>query len=103
MEHKHHEHMTNNHEHHKIATPVSGSNPCTDRLTDIEYLEHMIPHHQVAVDMSKILIKNTKNDFMLSLAYNIIKSQQEEIIMLNNYLITLKDFKGYDYQSELLI
>jgi len=72
-------------------------------LDDKIYLEHMIPHHQVAVDMSKILIKNTKNDFMLSLAYNIIKSQQEEIIMLNNYLITLKDFKGYDYQSELLI
>jgi uncharacterized protein (DUF305 family) len=73
------------------------------KLDDKVYLEHMIPHHQVAVDMSKILIKNTKNDFMLSLAYNIIKSQQEEIIMLNNYLITLKDFKGYDYQSELLI
>ena len=73
------------------------------KLDDKIYLEHMIPHHQVAVDMSKILIKNTKNDFMLSLAYNIIKSQQEEIIMLNNYLITLKDFKGYDYQSELLI
>ena len=73
------------------------------KLDDKIYLEHMIPHHQVAVDMSKILIKNTKNDFMLSLAYNIIKSQQEEIIMLNNYLITLKDSKGYDYQSELLI
>ena len=39
---------------------------------------------------------------MLSLAYNIIKSQQEEIVMLHNYLITLKENKGYDYQSELL-
>ena len=72
------------------------------KLDDLVYLEHMIPHHQVAVDMSKILIKNTKNDFMLSLAYNIIKSQQEEIVMLHNYLITLKENKGYDYQSELL-
>ena len=71
-------------------------------IDDKIYLEHMIPHHQVAVDMSKILIKNTKNDFMLSLAYNIIKSQQEEIIMLDNYLISLKNNKGYDYQSELL-
>ena len=71
-------------------------------MDDKMYLEHMIPHHQVAVDMSKILIKNTKNDFMLSLAYNIIKSQQEEIIMLNNYLMSLKNNKGYDYQSELL-
>ena len=33
------------------------SNPCTDKLTDNEYLKHMIPHHQVAVDMSKLLQK----------------------------------------------
>ena len=33
-----------------------GSNPCTDKLTDIEYLVHMIPHHQVAIDMSNMLI-----------------------------------------------
>ena len=24
-------------------------------LTDLEYIEHMIPHHQVAVDMSVLL------------------------------------------------
>ena len=24
------------------------SNPCTDHLSDLEYIEHMIPHHQVA-------------------------------------------------------
>ena len=35
---------------------------------DKTYLEHMIPHHQVAVDMSKVLIKNTENDFMIYLA-----------------------------------
>ena len=71
-------------------------------LDDLIYLEHMIPHHKVAVDMSKILIKNTKNDFMLSLAYNIIKSQQEEIIMLDDYLDSYKNSNGYDYKSELL-
>ena len=30
------------------------------KLDDKMYLEHMIPHHQVAVDMSKKLLKNTK-------------------------------------------
>lgn len=30
------------------------TNPCTDKLSDIEYLEHMIPHHQVAIDMSRL-------------------------------------------------
>lgn len=33
------------------------SNPCTDTLTNIEYLDHMIPHHQVAIDMSHALQK----------------------------------------------
>ena len=67
------------------------------KLNDKMYIEHMIPHHQVAVDMSKILIKNTKNDFMIKLAYRIIRSQQEEIIMLNDYLNST-----YKHQSELL-
>ena len=26
--------------------------PCRNNLTDAEYLEHMIPHHQVAADIS---------------------------------------------------
>jgi uncharacterized protein (DUF305 family) len=33
---------------------------CKSTLTEREYLEHMIPHHQVAIDMSKVLIKQTK-------------------------------------------
>jgi uncharacterized protein (DUF305 family) len=62
----------------------------------------MIPHHQVAVDMSKILIKNTNYDIMLWLAYRIIKNQQEEIILLQDYLYSLKN-NNFDYQSHLLL
>ena len=62
------------------------------------YIEHMIPHHQVAVDMSKKLLKNTKNDFMINLCYRIIRSQQEEIILLNDLL----DNDNINYQSNLL-
>ena len=62
------------------------------KLDNEMYIKHMIPHHQVAIDMSKKLLKNTKNDFMISLAYRIIKSQQEEIIMLND---TLKSKNRY--------
>ena len=68
------------------------------KLNDKVYLEHMIPHHQVAVDMSKVLIKNTKNDFMIYLAYRIIRNQQAEIILLNDLL---KKSKIY-FQSEIL-
>ena len=61
-------------------------NPCTDILSDEDYLKHMIPHHQVAVDMSKKLLKNTTNDFMIELSYRIIRSQQEEVILLQDML-----------------
>ena len=56
------------------------------KLTDKMYIKHMIPHHQVAVDMSKKLLLNTKNDFMINFAYRIIRSQQQEIVLLNDLL-----------------
>ena len=34
-------------------------NICRGYLTDKEYLEHMIPHHQVAVDISIMLQKKS--------------------------------------------
>ena len=55
------------------------SNPCIDKLTDIDYLEHMIPHHQVAIDMSKLLIPKTQNPTMLHLCRDIIRKQSYEI------------------------
>lgn len=68
------------------------------KLDDKMYIEHMVPHHQVAVDMSKKLLKNTKNDFMIYLAYRIIRSQQEEIVLLNDLL----DKENYKHQSNLI-
>ena len=68
-------------------------------LNDEMYLHHMIPHHQVAVDMSKKLLKNTRNDFMIFLAYRIIRSQQDEIILLNDMMKK----NNYRYQSNLVI
>ena len=76
----------NNHCESFATTSLSSQEPCSTNLTDLQYLEHMIPHHQVAVDMSKVLLKNTKNDFMIYLAYRIIQSQQEEIVLLNDLL-----------------
>lgn len=61
------------------------ANPCSDKLTDMEYLEHMIPHHQVAIDMSNLLIKenNIKNPDVLTLCRNIIFTQGYEIWEMN--------------------
>jgi len=55
------------------------SNPCTDKLTDVEYLEHMIPHHQVAIDMSHLLTPIINNPIMLHLCRDIIRKQSYEI------------------------
>ena len=53
-------------------------------VTDKAYIEHMIPHHQVAVDMSKRLLEHTRSDFMTYLAYRIIRSQEAEIKLLHD-------------------
>jgi uncharacterized protein (DUF305 family) len=67
------------------------------KLNDKMYIAHMIPHHQVAIDMSKKLLKNTNNDFMIFLCYRIIRSQEEEVIMLSDLKKNL-----YIQQSKLI-
>ena len=59
------------------------SNPCSDKLSDLEYLEHMVPHHQVAVDMSNMLIPHITNPTILHLCRNIIRTQEYEITEMN--------------------
>jgi hypothetical protein len=68
------------------STSHNNHNQHTMIVTDKEYINHMIPHHQVAVDMSKILLKNTKSDFLIYLAYRMIRGQEAEIILLNDLL-----------------
>jgi uncharacterized protein (DUF305 family) len=53
-------------------------------ISDDIYIHHMIPHHQVAVDMSKKILKMTRNDFIIDLAYKIIHNQQLEISKLHS-------------------
>lgn len=67
---------------HHMQGMVSHQSVTTDKM----YIEHMVPHHQVAIDMCKLLIKNTKNDFMMSLAYDMLKAQEAEVFLLTNLL-----------------
>ena len=68
-----------NHNQINYSKIISEPNPCTDNLTDIEYLKHMIPHHQVAIDMSNLLIRKTSNPIILNLCRDIIRKQSYEI------------------------
>jgi hypothetical protein len=54
--------------------------------TDKSFLEHMIPHHQVAVVMSNRLLKYTNNTHMIRICYDIITSQRYEILQMNYIL-----------------
>ena len=61
-------------------------NPCTDYLSDIDFLEHMIPHHQVAIDMSKMLQPISKSPIMHELFRKIIWQQNYEIEVMNEMI-----------------
>ena len=67
-------------------------------ITEKSYLEHMIPHHQVAVDMSQRLLLHTNNSYLLDFCRKLILDQQGEIFYMNNLL----DNKSLLYKSELL-
>jgi uncharacterized protein (DUF305 family) len=66
-------------------------------MTDAMYIQHMIPHHQVAVDMSKMILKTTNNNFIIDFAYKIIRNQQYEILLLDS----LSKSK-YSFESNIL-
>ena len=73
------------------------SNPCTDVLSDKEYLEHMIPHHQVAIDMSKRLLLHTNHSYLIDFCKKLIIDQQGEIYRMN-YLL----YNTYNHESNLV-
>ncbi len=83
-------------------TEMTESNPCTDKLTDLEYLIHMIPHHQVAIDMSRLLIPNTKNPIILHLCRDIIRKQDYEIWEMEMMKKNISDtiFENIPFQVE---
>jgi uncharacterized protein (DUF305 family) len=58
--------------------------------TDKSFLEHMIPHHQVAVVMSNRLLKYTNNTHMIRICYEIITAQRYEILKMNYLLDEMK-------------
>ena len=57
----------------------------------------MIPHHQVAIDMSKRLLLHTNHSYLLDFCRKLIIDQQGEIYTMNSLLKNT-----YNYKSELL-
>lgn len=53
---------------------------------DIMFLQMMIPHHQQAIEMSKLATTNSQNPELLALAKEITAAQGSEIVMMKNWL-----------------
>ena len=53
------------------------------KLTDKEYVDHMVSHHKSGVELAKILLKSTKEPRLLLLSQTIILDQEKEMFQLN--------------------
>jgi uncharacterized protein (DUF305 family) len=52
---------------------------------DRDFVQGMIPHHQGAVDMAKIVLAFGKDPEVRKLAENIVKAQEDEIAWMNSW------------------
>ena len=59
---------------------------CHGKITDEDFLRHMIPHHQMGIDMAKQVLKYSSNPAIISIARDIIWAQQNEIWVMNALL-----------------
>lgn len=53
-----------------------------------EYLRHMVPHHQEAVETSQLLLTQSADPELTSIAQSIISAQTAEIATLQNWIST---------------
>jgi uncharacterized protein (DUF305 family) len=53
---------------------------------DVDFVKGMVPHHQGAVEMAKIVLKHGKDPAVRKLAAEIIKAQDVEIAFMKAWL-----------------
>lgn len=65
--------------HKGMEIPFSGD-------ADVDFVRGMIPHHQGAIDMAKVVLAHGKDPALKTLANNIIAEQEKEIAMMREWL-----------------
>jgi uncharacterized protein (DUF305 family) len=76
-----------------------------DKISDKEFLELMIKHHNIAVKMSKLILMNSQDDFILDYARKVIFNQSEEVILMERFLKSVPNIqieKSYNYDNTLI-
>jgi uncharacterized protein (DUF305 family) len=71
-----------------LSTTTTMAAPAADRgaRAEVRFLEGMIDHHQMAVDMADDCLKKAKTDSVLTLCKNIITVQSAEIKLMEGWL-----------------
>jgi uncharacterized protein (DUF305 family) len=65
--------------HKDMAVPLTGN-------ADVDFVQGMIPHHQGAIDMAKIVLEHGKDPEIRKLAEDMINAQEGEIAMMKAWL-----------------
>lgn len=70
----------------KIMHSMSGMNMEMTGDPDKDFVIMMIPHHQAAVDMAKVVLEHGKDAEVKKMAENVISAQEEEIKWMKQWL-----------------
>lgn len=85
---------------HGTGGPAASVNVYTDAMTkmhqdmmtessgdaDVDFIKSMIPHHQGAIDMAEIALRESEDPFVRKLATDIITAQKGEIEAMQHWL-----------------
>lgn len=70
----------------KIMHSMSGMNMEMTGDPDKDFVMMMIPHHQAAVDMAKVVLEAGKDPEVRKMAEGVISAQEEEIKWMKQWL-----------------